>query len=136
VKTNLLDTEADSNKLRRTPHKTILLDATDSSLHGRKVGLVICTADLVFLCDTNRRAVRRDIPQGLTSRITKDLAAGLGPLASFFLRYSSRRCSRILAASSSSSSSSSLPNRSTSSSSSSAAGALAGFRVAATTSGP
>jgi hypothetical protein len=48
VKMNLLDTAADSNKLRRTPHKTILRDATDSSLHGRKVSLVICTAELIL----------------------------------------------------------------------------------------
>lgn len=74
------------------------------------------------------------IPQGLTSRVTTDLAATLG-LASFFFLYSARRSSRMRAASASSSSSS-LANRSTSSSSSSAAGALAGLMVSSEASGP
>lgn len=72
------------------------------------------------------------LPQGLMSMVTIDLAAGLGPLDSFFFLYSARRSSRILAASSSSSSSS-LPKRSTSSS---ASGFSAGLTVTSLASGP
>ena len=78
--------------------------------------------------------VDNNIPQGLTSIVTKDFAAGL-TLPSFFFLYSASRSFLILSASASSSSSS-LPKRSTSSSSSSAAGALAGFKVRVLTSGP
>jgi hypothetical protein len=64
--TNLFDTEADSNKLRCTPHKTVLLDATDSGLHGGKVGLIICIAGLVSCImqldpDEARRTPRLDV---------------------------------------------------------------------------
>lgn len=60
---------------------------------------------------------------GLTSKVTKDLAAGFGPLAAFLAAYSANLCSFNFSASSSTSSSE--PNKSTSASSSSAAGAAA-----------
>lgn len=41
VDLQLLDTEADSDQLGGTPEQTVLLNATDSSLHGDQVGLVI-----------------------------------------------------------------------------------------------
>lgn len=44
VDLELLDTEADSDKLGTTPNQTILLDTTNSSLEGLHVGLVICIA--------------------------------------------------------------------------------------------
>lgn len=76
-----------------------------------------------------------DVPHGLTSNVTIDLAAGL-VLPAFFAAYSANRCSLTLAASASSSSSSE-PKRSTSSSSSAAfSGALAGFTVSSLDSGP
>jgi hypothetical protein len=74
--------------------------------------------------------VKSDLPQGLTSKVTIDLAAGF-VLPAFFAAYSARRSSRIRACSASSSSSSE-PKRSTSSSSSSSSAlvaALAGLTV-------
>ncbi len=78
------------------------------------------------------------LPQGLTSNVTIDFAAGFS-LPSFFFLYAARFSSLTRAASTSSSLSE--PNRSTSSSSSSSsaaaeAGASLGFSVASLFSGP
>lgn len=91
----------DRNPLGGTPEETVHLNGLDLLEHLFK---------------------RSSSSQGLTSRVTIDLAAALG-LPAFLLLYSAARSALILSASSSSSSSE--PKRSTSSSSSSAAAAAA-----------
>ena len=47
VDLELLDAETDGDKLGGTPDETVLLNATDSSLEGSHVSLVICIFELV-----------------------------------------------------------------------------------------
>lgn len=42
VDLELLDTETDGDELGSTPDETVLLDATDGSLEGDHVSLIIC----------------------------------------------------------------------------------------------